>query len=647
MRKAFKLIRNIITARSLRKALVRKIKEIKQDRKYKNTPKWNGGVQPKSVLICEPHFCHGECLPGWTKYWQDLGYNVDIITRYSNYMENPFCRYKNMPRIFGGSLRMLKKWLADRRVAEYEYIFISTTVLWDPEVSGKHFLDFLGFVPQCKNGCLFIDHAPNMFFDKYGEKTLVAQKRIFALSHLPYIAQLNPHCFGDVVRGGAKHTDKTNFVAVGRMGARNYDCLIDAVRKLKSENHNFVIRVIGSGKMQIPADLTEHIVHLGRLNYSDMYDEIEKSDFIIAGLDPFNDEHHQYFVGCTTGNLQLSFGFGKPMIINELFGDHYELQNAAVYYHDNEIYSALKSAISMSAKEYAKMQSVLDKLTDETYTRSLNNLKEAVKSDHKTGKKTNLALMCKTYIKNLPALKILKTSIDKHNIDKIPFYIVAPTGDIDKIKNAVITGHEDYKCEIIAEESLLGESLGKGWLDQQVVKLRFYKTKLCDFYLVIDSDSYFIRDFYVSDFMYDDKTPYIVCHEGKSGTLLNTKFGNTSAMFEKEEFIKKFFHRDGRHYRFLTSPFMFSCNVCKALDEKYGAGWCIKLCSCEAAWHGEMLLNMNEPFMPTELFFECMVYPKKLKLWRKLKISTKDIAKLYIGIGMQDKLLKEHKYENI
>ena len=118
-------------------------------------------------------------------------------------------------------------------------------------------------------------------------------------------------------------------------------------------------------------------------------------------------------------------------------------------------------------------------------------------------------------------------------------------------------------------------------------------------------------------------------------------------MFEKEEFIKKFFHRDGRHYRFLTSPFMFSCKVCKVLDEKYGAGWCIKLCSCEAAWHGEMLLDMNEPFMPTELFFECMVYPKKLQLWRELKISTKDIAKLYIGIGMQDKLLKEHKYENV
>lgn len=62
---------------------------------------------------------------------------------------------------------------------------------------------------------------------------------------------------------------------------------------------------------------------------------------------------------------------------------------------------------------------------------------------------------------------------------------------------------------------------------------------------------------------------------------------------------------------------------------------------------GEMLLSMGVPYKPTELFFECMVYQGKLDLWRKLKISTKDISCLYVGIGMQDKLLKEHKYENI
>lgn len=647
MKKIFKKTRDIITLRTIRKTLARRIKEYKLDKKYKDIPKYDGVVRPKTVLICEPHFCHGECLPGWTKYLQDLGYKVDVITRYSNVSENPFCNYKNKPRVFGGSLRMLKKWLADKRTEQYEYIFITTTVLWEEGLSGTHFIEYLGFTPKCKNGCLFIDHAPNILFNKYNEQTLVEQKRIFALSNLSYMAQLNPHYFGEFEKSKNLHSDKKTFVAVGRMGARNYDSMLDAVRKLKSEKHDFVIKVIGSGKMEIPADLQDTIIHLGRLDYKDMYSEILSSDYIIGGLDPFNEEHHQYLVGCTTGNLQLSFGFNKPMIINELFGKHYELDNSAIFYKDNDVYSAMKTAICMSDKEYKKIVDSLDKLAKATYGRSLKNLKDAVESEHKTGKKTNMVLMCKTYIKNLPALKLLKESIDKHNVDKIPFYIVAPSNDIETMRSVLVNGQEDYSLNFIQEEKFIDNSLGNGWLDQQVVKLRFYKLKVCDFYLVLDSDSYFIRDFYVSDFMYDKNTPYIVCHEGKSGTLLNTKFGDTSAMFYKEEFIKNFFGRKGKHYRFLTSPFMFSSHVCRELDKKYGADWCIKLSSCEAAWHGEMLLSMGVPYKPTELFFECMVYQGKLDLWRKLKISTKDISSLYVGIGMQDKLLKEHKYENI
>jgi hypothetical protein len=48
-----------------------------------------------------------------------------------------------------------------------------------------HFFDYLGFMPQGKFGCLFIDHALNMFFKESNEKTLVRQNRIFTLSYLP------------------------------------------------------------------------------------------------------------------------------------------------------------------------------------------------------------------------------------------------------------------------------------------------------------------------------------------------------------------------------------------------------------------------------------------------------------------------------
>jgi hypothetical protein len=82
------------------------------------------------------------------------------------------------------------------------------------------------------------------------------------------------------------------------------------------------------------------------------------------------------------------------------------------------------------------------------------------------------------------------------------------------------------------------------------------------------------------------------------------------------------------------------------LDAKLGAARCIRSCSCEAAWHGEFLLKSGAKYKPTELFFEAMVYQKKLDLWRKRKITANDISKQYLGIVMQDKFLREHEYEN-
>jgi hypothetical protein len=173
--------------------------------------------------------------------------------------------------------------------------------------------------------------------------------------------------------------------------------MIESVRELAKSGKDFTVRVIGVGKMEIPTDLGKYITHLGRLDYPTMYAEIERADFIIAGLDPFCWEHHQYLVGCTSGNLQLSLGFLKPMLISRIFGEHYELSDEnAILYPDNELLGAMKSAIEMNGSKYAKMQTALQLLADETYGRSLANLKSAMESSHKTGIKTNMVLMCKT-----------------------------------------------------------------------------------------------------------------------------------------------------------------------------------------------------------------------------------------------------------
>ena len=131
-------------------------------------------------------------------------------------------------------------------------------------------------------------------------------------------------------------------------------------------------------------------------------------------------------------------------------------------------------------------------------------------------KKYNLVLFCKTYMNDLKRVSILKESIDKYNIDKynidkIPLCVVCPKKDLEFLKKQLIDGNEDYDLLFFTDEQVLNieNNNVQNWYTQQVVKLSFYKMGICNYYLMLDSDCYFIQNFEVSDFLYDESTIYL------------------------------------------------------------------------------------------------------------------------------------------
>lgn len=54
-----------------------------------------------------------------------------------------------------------------------------------------------------------------------------------------------------------------------------------------------------------------------------------------------------------------------------------------------------------------------------------------------------------------------------------------------------------------------------GYINQMIVKLAFWELGLCKNYMCLDSDGWFIKEFYVKDFMYDSEIPYTVLYEDK------------------------------------------------------------------------------------------------------------------------------------
>lgn len=373
------------TRRHLKEQFVKEDYQAEQQKLYKSLklPKFKFDVRPKSVLLIEPNPYHGEIQPGFVKYFQDLGYNVDIFMRLENYVENPFsCYTNNPPRMFFGTAPIIRNWVNKLKGNEYEYIFLSSSAFWNQpkEFFGKY-LDYLGKIPNAKHGILMIEHNAIPYLKEYGEEKYLKQNRVFALTANNGIPRLNPHYFGEFDK---KDFDKSfiKFVVVGGINAscKNHTLLLDCIEKLiDSGITNFRVDVVGKGKLEISKKLQKYINILGRLNYKDMYTTVNNADFILALLDPSNPNHTRYKTGTTTGSFQLSLGFNKPMVIEKSFADHYALndKNAIVYLGDDLCESMCK-AIKTTKRDFDSKTKNLAELEKKIYVESLNNLKKAV-----------------------------------------------------------------------------------------------------------------------------------------------------------------------------------------------------------------------------------------------------------------------------
>ncbi|GHV04407.1 hypothetical protein FACS189485_09730 [Spirochaetia bacterium] len=131
----------------------------------------------------------------------------------------------------------------------------------------------------------------------------------------------------------------------------------------------------------------------------------------------------------------------------------------------------------------------------------------------------NIVIFCKTYSGDIERLVILKKSIDRFNVEKIPFYISCPQKDRLLLETRTVTGKEEYELRFVTDEQILSldTDYEQSWYTQQIIKLSFYKLNICNFYINIDSDAYFIKDFFISDFMFNETVPYTIMKRCRGG----------------------------------------------------------------------------------------------------------------------------------
>lgn len=254
----------------------------------------------------------------------------------------------------------------------------------------------------------------------------------------------------------------------------------------------------------------------------------------------------------------------------------------------------------------------------------------------------NLVFMLKTYRNDIEYVKRMLVGYKKYNRNDIPLYIVVPEKDLNVFRDEL---GED--CSFIAEETIPVKyceeeinGISVGYINQEIVKLAFWKLGLCSNYVCLDSDVIFIRDFYETDFLYKDDIPYTVLIQDKD---LKADPDYYQGYWKAREV---YLERIKEELRFETDLLKtchgcqtMSCKVLESLEREYmipnqkSYVDLLKISPYEFSWYNFYLQKSNIiPIIHSEPQFKMIHTNYQFVFYKMMGIREEDWAKSYLGI---------------
>ncbi|MBR7127065.1 MAG: hypothetical protein IKD09_00585 [Lentisphaeria bacterium] len=341
-------------------------------------------IKKNTFIVWEPcSKSHAEVVPGYVKYLLDLGYHVSVLVNVERYWEGLFDRYAKNDNISLNfmSKRNIRKFFKTNDLSSVKGVLVTTVgkLCKDTDLESAY-THFAKGVDRKK--LFFVEHDAKIAIDenRWCDKVITLRKLNYRNAESIVV---NPHYFGKVeVRG--KNSDVVNFVTVGAINPKrkNSTMIIDAVKSLHDKGiENFRVTVIGKGKLKdLPDDLRKYFDIKGRLDFRDMYSELEKADFMLTAYDDENPLHQRYNTVGTSGNFQLVYGFLLPCVIIKSFAElnGFNSENSIIYEGVSSYASAMEEAINISSSDYTKLQNNLQTYVKSLFDSSLKNLQEAI-----------------------------------------------------------------------------------------------------------------------------------------------------------------------------------------------------------------------------------------------------------------------------
>ena len=347
---------------------------------------FNSTIKNKTILIFEPNRYHFECLPGYAKYFIDLGYKIDILTRsfginafflFNEIDKIRFFVYENLKSLYKYAKKFPYSLLNIKLfIKKYDFIVVQTT-----DEKNKNLFIHLNLLSL--NNTIFIFHNKHYIDNNYSE--FFNRNHAWTLGNISKGILVNPHYFGNI---SIKDKKKKTIFFLTSTKNRNYKYLVKSLIKLKKDNLKFEIIVVGNKNYfnieNIPKTLIRNFHFKFGTTYDEMYKCLVNADYIIIPFDPKNKNDISYKTVRVSGSIQLSYGFLKPVIIDKNFAEFYSFNcKNSLIYENYDFYTIMKKAIKLNNKEYKYFQNNLNDTVKEIYKISINNVKKSIYKNNK------------------------------------------------------------------------------------------------------------------------------------------------------------------------------------------------------------------------------------------------------------------------
>ena len=260
-----------------------------------------------------------------------------------------------------------------------------------------------------------------------------------------------------------------------------------------------------------------------------------------------------------------------------------------------------------------------------------------------------LVIFCKSYKKDIYRARRMAESVQRFNCDGIQLIVCVSEEDLPLFESML----RDITCIFLKDEDVLEQcykvygrppELFPKHLMQQLIKMEFWRMGLCDYYLWIDSDSYFLTPFSISSFFGEGNIPRLVMH--KSLELRTFAQKHDQRIIENLDktinTIQGLFGRKGESFYFGDPPLLWSCSVMELMYYNFLEPKNISIFEllykypCEMQLYGEFCLATNShKIIPTEPFFKVFHYLEQFCESQQKGESEYSISKNFLGVVMQ------------